>query len=904
MLGWKKLFRSPSLETARPRSRDDRSFCSVSKSTTAPELKTSDSIRASTSFNSPYSEALMVPQLMLVDYNHESLRKLIDGLADICCVQSTATGNDGSSSPVSKLPASSSSSAIPAEVQHQLQEKTPQRPLSASSFVRTRKDSAATYSRFSHLSTTDQTYSTSPTLSKTTTADNTTENEVTVPEVDNVVEMFDGVEAQEAEFMLTPRFKQGNFYQLIKWLVLHIGHPDLIHFDELKTFYLTYKQFASPPDVMEIITRLYVEAQEMEIVSLITPRINGFLKEWINVCAERDFDPTVFVHVMEFCKITMSDADINDTKLKYIKFMKTQKSRSLGQIKRSPSTNGMSLASSPGALPQMSSSPRSNPLRNSLLKPLDLQELGGGSGSDKVVASNSSSSLSTPNPPRKRSFILKLGSGHSNSPQGLVNIFSFGFQTTANSSSSNISAVDMSLVKTSCIAQELTLIELEMCQKINTSEFLNNSWSGPDAINTSPNLTNLAARFNAISLWVATEIIFVAPTKERQIKMIKKFIRISQKLLQLNNFNSMMQVLAGIYNNSVDRLKLLDDLPSKYKETLERLDEVVSPQNNYKNLRSLQKLEDSYCIPALAILLRDLTFIEDGNKTYTENGNINYEKQMLLASAIFEYETNIHRYTPQQAITSFAAAGVRNSLRDPWRLSADDLYLYSLSIEPLKNPKMVDLLASLTDIHQWLTGKKPVKKKGRLTSAISAKKMPHLKALVDGVKKKNLSIYKQLVSEEAAMAFIALVCEWFLIVHHDVVCPQTEAETQEEIVEEEPSEAISEIEKKAEEQMESMLKSVGFIEFLPEELKEIERREKELQTQKMVEVGQEFVGIVSTWIKVMKLFSNAFFQTGRQRVIYDIIQSWIKENKNPELLRDFLVEVDDFARNNLRLVCK
>jgi len=129
---------------------------------------------------------------------------------------------------------------------------------------------------------------------------------------------------------------------------------------------------------------------------------------------------------------------------------------------------------------------------------------------------------------------------------------------------------------------------------------------------------------------------------------------------------------------------LFEDLPAKYKELYERLEEVVSPQNNFKTLRTLQKQPEG-CIPVLgndtvlrysaitsdlivflpnkAILLRDLTFIEDGNPTHIEKGVINFQKQHTLVSTVLEYQKSIQDFSlTQVALSAYNAVAISHAL--------------------------------------------------------------------------------------------------------------------------------------------------------------------------------------------------------------------------------------------------
>jgi hypothetical protein len=71
---------------------------------------------------------------------------------------------------------------------------------------------------------------------------------------------------------------------------------------------------------------------------------------------------------------------------------------------------------------------------------------------------------------------------------------------------------------------------------------------------------------------------------------------------------------------------------------MERLEQMMENKHNFKNYRDRLakiKLNGEPTLPYLGVYLRDLTFIEEGNKTYiTEHRLINYEKIQLVGQVI------------------------------------------------------------------------------------------------------------------------------------------------------------------------------------------------------------------------------------------------------------------------------
>eukprot|EP01090_Pellita_catalonica_P019851 TRINITY_DN6873_c0_g1_i1.p1 TRINITY_DN6873_c0_g1~~TRINITY_DN6873_c0_g1_i1.p1 ORF type:complete len:459 (-),score=74.47 TRINITY_DN6873_c0_g1_i1:887-2263(-) len=104
------------------------------------------------------------------------------------------------------------------------------------------------------------------------------------------------------------------------------------------------------------------------------------------------------------------------------------------------------------------------------------------------------------------------------------------------------------------IARQITLIEFENFEKIRPQELLNTAWSKAKLKHTAPNVLNMIHNFNHFSLAVATCVLKCKKVRTR-IKMMTKFINIGLHLRNLNNFNSLMEILAGLNIASIFRLK-------------------------------------------------------------------------------------------------------------------------------------------------------------------------------------------------------------------------------------------------------------------------------------------------------------------------------------------------------------
>jgi son of sevenless len=195
----------------------------------------------------------------------------------------------------------------------------------------------------------------------------------------------------------------------------------------------------------------------------------------------------------------------------------------------------------------------------------------------------------------------------------------------------NIRFIDINNRK---IAEQLTLISFSCYRDIQAKEFLDKNWSNMEIKETmAPNILKMTQRNDKISLWIAS-LIVLEPRVEIRGKLISKFIQIADLLFSHNNFDGVMQIMAGLNNTPVHRLRrswgLVDQ---KYMTKFKDMSTALDNKSNFKQLRDLLKNANPPCIPFLGIFLTDLTFIDDGNKDKI-NEMINFQKRRLYALSI------------------------------------------------------------------------------------------------------------------------------------------------------------------------------------------------------------------------------------------------------------------------------
>eukprot|EP00007_Cunea_sp_BSH-02190019_P005384 CAMPEP_0174247992 /NCGR_PEP_ID=MMETSP0417-20130205/42853_1 /TAXON_ID=242541 /ORGANISM="Mayorella sp, Strain BSH-02190019" /LENGTH=1283 /DNA_ID=CAMNT_0015327853 /DNA_START=178 /DNA_END=4026 /DNA_ORIENTATION=- len=286
-------------------------------------------------------------------------------------------------------------------------------------------------------------------------------------------------------------------------------------------------------------------------------------------------------------------------------------------------------------------------------------------------------------------------------PQDQANVFKLHFvrlqakKATPSRSIVSTGDVDVSFrVKDLSInqtAEQLTLIEADLFCAINPIEFVYHVVppNGTPKEEHSPNLHAISTHFNKVSLWVATEVV-TARTPREQASIWKRFIKLAKRLRELNNFNTLMQVISGLGNAATQRLKQARGLLSpKLLSQLAQLEEIFLPTQNFQNYRSAIHAASPPILPYLAMYLRDLTYISDGNSTYLAvlandpQLLLNWEKQRLF----WEHVQRLRTYFPDGRNPYMASIQpdrlLRSYLLNLKALDDENLYNHSRIMNPI-----------------------------------------------------------------------------------------------------------------------------------------------------------------------------------------------------------------------------
>ncbi|XP_055520177.1 ras-specific guanine nucleotide-releasing factor RalGPS1-like [Leucoraja erinacea] len=160
-------------------------------------------------------------------------------------------------------------------------------------------------------------------------------------------------------------------------------------------------------------------------------------------------------------------------------------------------------------------------------------------------------------------------------------------------------------------ASQITLLDITVFKSIQPEELSGCAWNKRGKHALAPNVVAFTQRFNQVSFWVVREILTKQMLKTR-VDVLSHSVKIAKKLQELNNLHGLMAVISALQSTPIFRLsKTWMLLSRKDKATFEKLETLMSKEDNYKQLRTyINCLRNKPCIPYLGIHLSDLTYID------------------------------------------------------------------------------------------------------------------------------------------------------------------------------------------------------------------------------------------------------------------------------------------------------
>uniref|UniRef100_A0A4W5PWB5 Rap guanine nucleotide exchange factor 4 n=1 Tax=Hucho hucho TaxID=62062 RepID=A0A4W5PWB5_9TELE len=189
------------------------------------------------------------------------------------------------------------------------------------------------------------------------------------------------------------------------------------------------------------------------------------------------------------------------------------------------------------------------------------------------------------------------------------------------------------LMSSKDLAYQMTLYDWELFSCVHEHELLYHTFGRQSFRRTTANLDLFLRRFNQVQLWVVTEVCLCGQLSKR-VQLLKKFIKIAAHCREFKNLNSFFAIIMGMSNPAVSRLtQTWEKLPSKFKKFYAEFESVMDPSRNHRAYRlTVTKIEPPI-IPFMPLLLKDMTFSHEGNKTFIDN-MVNFEKIRMIANTI------------------------------------------------------------------------------------------------------------------------------------------------------------------------------------------------------------------------------------------------------------------------------
>uniref|UniRef100_A0A8C3PD71 RAS guanyl releasing protein 2 n=1 Tax=Chrysemys picta bellii TaxID=8478 RepID=A0A8C3PD71_CHRPI len=162
-------------------------------------------------------------------------------------------------------------------------------------------------------------------------------------------------------------------------------------------------------------------------------------------------------------------------------------------------------------------------------------------------------------------------------------------------------------LESSELAEHLTYLEYRSFCKILFQDYHSFVMHGCTVDN--PILERFITLFNSVSQWVQL-MVLSKPTAQQRAQVITRFILVAQRLLQLQNFNTLMAVVGGLSHSSISRLKETHShVSSETTKVQGSMTELVTSLGNYSRYR--RRLADcvGFRFPILGVHLKDLVAV-------------------------------------------------------------------------------------------------------------------------------------------------------------------------------------------------------------------------------------------------------------------------------------------------------
>ncbi|XP_026140147.1 rap guanine nucleotide exchange factor 5b isoform X2 [Carassius auratus] len=194
-------------------------------------------------------------------------------------------------------------------------------------------------------------------------------------------------------------------------------------------------------------------------------------------------------------------------------------------------------------------------------------------------------------------------------------------------------SVKMLSMNTWDVAVSLTNCDWSLFSNVHEQELVYFTLSRDTSTGHTVALEQMLQRCNETQQWVMTEAL-LCPTLCKRVQLFKKFIKIAAHCKAQRNLNSFFAIIMGLNSPAVSRLtQTWEKVPGKFRKLFSELESLTDPSLNHKAYRDAFRKMKSPKIPFLPLLLKDITFIHEGNKTFLDN-LVNFDKLHMIADTV------------------------------------------------------------------------------------------------------------------------------------------------------------------------------------------------------------------------------------------------------------------------------
>ncbi|XP_060773023.1 RAS guanyl-releasing protein 2-like isoform X1 [Neoarius graeffei] len=278
------------------------------------------------------------------------------------------------------------------------------------------------------------------------------------------------------------------------------------------------------------------------------------------------------------------------------------------------------------------------------------------------------------------------------------------------------------------LAEHLTYLEYKSYCKILFQDY--HSFVRHGCTVDNPILERFIMLFNSVSQWIQL-MVLSKPTAQQRATVITHFVRVAQKLLQLQNFNTLMAVVGGLSNSSISRLKDTQaQISNDINKIFNSLLDLVTSCGNYSQYRRRFSECSGFRFPILGVHLKDLIAVHVALPDWTDDQKtrVNLTKTQQLYSIL--HELALVQTMPPNIDANTDLLNLLTVSLDQYH-TEDEIYQLSLQREPRSSkpansnpaPSLATKRPSMVD--EWAASVKP-----KADPAIITK---HIEKMVDSV---------------------------------------------------------------------------------------------------------------------------------------------------------------------------